>query len=120
MFFIPSNIEQLQVRKLPLSSALRAAFGKIEVRRLGDLVGLRSQDIDAVSKDGSACLKEIEEILLRARRGDFERPRTIEDRARDQPQPGDRLSVPDSFRSCPLSDFQISSKLGRILEAKGY
>jgi hypothetical protein len=108
-FFVPEKISRLPVSALPLSGKLGFALRLLRVKVMADLAGLSLSDLRAVNRDPSKLCFELNQIIERARNGEFSL----------ELDSADRVSIPPKARGVPISAFPLSFRLRNLLGWKG-
>ncbi len=123
-FFIPSNIQDLQLRHLPVSKSLFALLKRLGVARLGDLSRLTSRDFTRTGPRGAKLLDELNHIIEFARilqhaAIDSENGSSsgVTDIA-EVPRNSSWIFIPDELRERPVAKFKLSTRLANIFEFK--
>lgn len=94
-FFIPESIRRLRLSELPLSRELASVLRRLRISTFEDLTGASLRDFQRVSDSGTALFLEIDQLIQRARHGDFAVP-TLQ-------QPSlNRLSGPSGVARAPV------------------
>jgi hypothetical protein len=114
----------LRLKDVPLSSRLRGALTSLGIEKLGQLNGLRFDDLCRCYNFGAKLLAELGTLLQRAEAGEFALTPGAELASK---HPRDYISIPEHLKSQPVQipkpdfhrDARLSARLAHLLRCAG-